>query len=125
VTNGVGGQFADDELGEVGVLAKTPSGECLAGLLASVADLGTTWEQLPGRPAMDRLAGLVAACLGSPAADAASTRTAILIWQQLHGAVSLSITRPFIPWPPLADTVTDAVGRLLDGARAEQQTQAL
>ena len=85
----------------------------------------TGWEQLPGRPAMDRLVGLVAACLGSPAGDAASTRTAILIWQQLHGTVSLRITRPFIPWPPLADTVTDAVGRLLDGARAEQQTQAL
>jgi AcrR family transcriptional regulator len=83
------------------------------------------WEQLPGRPAMDRLAGSVAACLGCPAEDAASTRTAILIWQQLHGAVSLRITRPFFPWPPLADTVTDAVGRLLDGARADQQTQAL
>jgi hypothetical protein len=29
-----------------------------------------------------------------------------------------------VPWLPLADTVTDAVGRLLDGARAKQQTQA-
>jgi len=82
------------------------------------------WEQRPGRPALDRLIGLVAACAGCPAEDAAPTRTAILIWQQLHGAVSLRITRPFFPWPPLADTVTDAVGRLLDGARAEQQTQA-
>jgi AcrR family transcriptional regulator len=82
------------------------------------------WEQLPGRPAMDRLVESVAACVGCPAGDAASTRTAILIWQQLHGAVSLRITRPFFPWPPLADTVTDAVGRLLDGARAKQQFQA-
>jgi AcrR family transcriptional regulator len=85
----------------------------------------TGWEQLPGRHAMDRSVGLVAACLGCPAGDAASTRTAILIWQQLHGTVSLRIARPFIPWPPLAETVTDAVGRLLDGARAEHQTQAL
>jgi hypothetical protein len=40
VTDGVGGQFADDELGEVGVLGQAPSGECLTGLLASVPDLG-------------------------------------------------------------------------------------
>jgi AcrR family transcriptional regulator len=79
-------------------------------------------EQLPGQLAKDRLEGLVAACLGCPAGDAVSTRTAILILQQLHGVVSLRITRPFLPWPPLADTVTDAVGRLLDGARAGQQT---
>ncbi len=78
----------------------------------------------PGRPAMDRMEGLVAACVGCPAGDAVSTRTAILIWQQLHGTVSLRISRPRLPWPPLADTVTDAVGRLLDGARAGQQTHA-
>jgi AcrR family transcriptional regulator len=81
-------------------------------------------KQLPGRGALDRLAGLVAACVGCPAGDDASTRTAILIWQQLHGTVSLRITRPLFPWPPLADTVTDAVARLLNDARAEQQTQA-
>jgi AcrR family transcriptional regulator len=79
---------------------------------------------VPGRLAMDRLVGLVAACVGRSADDAAATRTAILILQQLHGTVSLRITRPGFPWPPLADTVTDAVGRLLDGARAGQQTQA-
>jgi AcrR family transcriptional regulator len=81
-------------------------------------------EQLPGQPAMDRLVGLVAACAGCPAGDAVSTQTAILIWQQLHGIVSLRISRPLLPWPPLADTVTDAVDRLLGGARAGQQAQA-
>jgi AcrR family transcriptional regulator len=79
-------------------------------------------EQLPGRPILDRLVELVAACVGCPD-DAASTRTAILIWQQLHGAVSLRISRPHYPWLPLADTVAEAVGRLLDGARAEQRAQ--
>jgi AcrR family transcriptional regulator len=79
---------------------------------------------LPGRPALDRLAEGIAACVGCPPGDSASTQTAILIWQQLHGAVSLRIARPFFPWPPLADTVTDAVGRLLGGARARQQTEA-
>ena len=40
VTDGVGDQFADDELGEVGVLGQAPSGECRTGLLAGVPDLG-------------------------------------------------------------------------------------
>jgi len=40
VTDGVRRQFADDELGEVGVLGKAPSDKCLTGLLASVPDLG-------------------------------------------------------------------------------------
>jgi hypothetical protein len=39
--------------------------------------------------------------------------TAQMIWQQLHGIVSLRITRPRFPWPPLEETVTTAVGRLL------------
>jgi len=45
--------------------------------------------------------------------DIESLRTAMLVWQQLNGVVSLRISRPLFPWPPLADTVTDAVGRLL------------
>ena len=81
-------------------------------------------RQPPGQQALDRLVEGVAACVGCPAGDAASTRTAILIWQQLHGTVSLRISRPFFSWPPLADTVIDAVDRLLDGARAGQQTEA-
>jgi AcrR family transcriptional regulator len=85
---------------------------------------GVGEQQLPGQAAMNRLVGLVAACVGCPAGDAASTRTAILIWQQLHGVVGLRVARPLLPWPPLADTVTDAVGRLLAGARTEQQTGA-
>ena len=33
--------------------------------------------------------------------------------QQLHGIVSLRISRPRFPWPPLGETVTEAVDRLL------------
>ncbi len=80
--------------------------------------------QTPGRQVLDRWFESVAACIGCPAGDAASTRTAILIWQQLHGAVSLRISRPHFPWLPLADTVADAVGRLLGGAPAGQRGQA-
>ena len=75
-------------------------------------------EQGPGRPAMDHMVEVVAGCLGYRPGDSASMQTVILIWQQLHGLVSLRITRPLFPWPPLADTVTDAVGRLLAGAPA-------
>ena len=39
VLDGVGGQFADDEHGEFGVLAKTPSAKCLTGMLAGLPDL--------------------------------------------------------------------------------------
>ena len=39
--------------------------------------------------------------------------TAQLIWQQLHGIVSLRISRPGFPWPPLEETVMAAVNRLL------------
>ena len=88
-------------------------------------DRGIIQEQVPaGQAAQDRVVGAIAECLDCPAGDAAF-RTAVLVWQQLHGAVNLRISRPLFPWPPLADTVTDAVDRLLAGARAEQQAEAL
>jgi hypothetical protein len=43
----------------------------------------------------------------------------MLVWQQLHGVVSLRISRPLFPWPPLAETFTDADDRLLAGAHAD------
>ena len=67
----------------------------------------------------DRLVEAIAACLRRPPGDAAPIQTAMLVWQQLHGLVSLRISRPLFPWPPLADTVTDAVDRLLAGAHAD------
>jgi AcrR family transcriptional regulator len=82
-------------------------------------------EPGPGRPALDRMVEVVAACLGGRPGDSASMQTTLLIWQQLHGMVSLRICRPRYAWPPLADTVTDAVGRLLDGTRAEGQDPSL
>lgn len=72
-----------------------------------------TAGEFPGRKAFQRLTEAVAACIGTGADDPEAFRTAQLIWQQLHGIVSLRISRPRFPWPPLAGTVTEAVDRLL------------
>ena len=76
----------------------------------------TTREQMPGWKAFQQLAGTVAECLGT-GPDGASF-TAQLIWQQLHGIVSLRISRPRFPWPPLEQTVTAAVDRLVSAPGA-------
>jgi hypothetical protein len=80
-------------------------------------------EQVPGHAALDRLVQAVAACLRRSPGDPAAAQTAILIWQQLHGVVSLRISRPLFPWPPLAGTVSDAVDRLLAGAQTDDQNK--
>ena len=74
-------------------------------------------EQFPGRKAFQQLVEAIAACIGVDPEDQRASFTAQLIWQQLHGIVSLRISRPRFPWPPLAETVSEAVDRLLAGAR--------
>jgi AcrR family transcriptional regulator len=74
-------------------------------------------EEFPGIVAFRRLIDSVADCLGVEPADEQAFSTALLIWQQMHGIVSLRISRPRFPWPPLAETVSEAVDRLLAGAR--------
>jgi AcrR family transcriptional regulator len=74
--------------------------------------------EIPGYSTFQRLVGAVAECLGRSADDPQSFRTAMLIWQQLHGTVSLRISRPRFPWPPLAESVAEVVDRILDGAGA-------
>jgi AcrR family transcriptional regulator len=73
-------------------------------------------EGTPGYRVFQQLVDAVAECVGRTPEDQESSRTAALIWQQLHGTVSLRISRPRFPWPPLAGAVTDAVDRILDGA---------
>jgi AcrR family transcriptional regulator len=77
----------------------------------------STWEQLPGRPMFAALVARVAECLGRPDGDPESARTARLLWHLLHGMVSLRIARPFLPWPPIEDTVDEAVARIVTPAR--------
>lgn len=78
---------------------------------------GVSWDQMPGRAAWDHLVEGVAPCIGREPGDPETVRTALLLWQQLHGTVSLRISRPRFPWPPLAGTVTDAVDRLIGAVR--------
>jgi len=85
---------------------------------------GTSADQFPGRKAFQQLTDRVAECLGvSPESpeEADVFFTAQLIWQQLHGIVSLRISRPRFPWPPLEPTVRAAVDRLL-GTAGHQET---
>jgi AcrR family transcriptional regulator len=77
----------------------------------------STWEELPGRPVFAALVATVSGCLGRPASDPESTLTAQLLWNLLHGTVSLRIARPFLPWPPIQETVDAALTRLLEPAR--------
>jgi AcrR family transcriptional regulator len=73
-------------------------------------------DQMPGYQVLQQLIDAVAACIGLAPDAPRSFGTATLIWQQLHGIVSLRISRPRFPWPPLAETVNDAVDRLLADA---------
>jgi AcrR family transcriptional regulator len=74
-------------------------------------------DQFPGIVAFRRLINTVAVCIGAEPTDEQTFLTGLLIWQQLHGIVSLRISRPRFPWPPLAETVIEAVDRILAGAR--------
>jgi hypothetical protein len=85
---------------------------------------GGVRDQAPGRPAFDKLAEATAGCIGCQPGDGEARLTATLIWQQLHGSVSLRISRPYFPWPPLPGEVADAVSRLLAGARARVSERA-
>ena len=76
-----------------------------------------TPEHFPGWMAFQHLIDRVAVCTGARPEDPAAFFTAQLIWQQLHGLVSLRISRSKFPWPPLEPTVRTVVDRLLAGAR--------
>lgn len=77
----------------------------------------STWADLPGRPVFAALVAAIAACLGRSADDPECTLTAQLLWNLLHGTVSLRIARPFLPWPPIPETVDEAINRVVLPAR--------
>jgi AcrR family transcriptional regulator len=79
-----------------------------------------TPEQFPGWEAFQQLIDRVAACIGIGPEAPEAFFTAQLLWQQLHGIVSLRISRPRFPWPPLEPTVLAAVDRILGPAGHRQ-----
>jgi AcrR family transcriptional regulator len=70
-------------------------------------------EQMPGYEVFQQLIEEVAACQGLAPDAQEAFLTAAIIWQQLHGIVSLRISRPRFPWPPLEPAVFEAVNRIL------------
>ena len=75
-------------------------------------------KQIPGRAAFEQRTEAVAAFLGAEAGPEAAFCASVLIWQLLHGTVSLRISRTIFPWPPLTQTVTTGVNLILDAAAA-------
>lgn len=105
---------------------------------AERSDLATVepinFERSPGRPAFDTLAWDIARCQEAGAATplADPTHLAVMVWAALHGLVSLRISRPRFPWPPLDELVDEAVGRMVglahpspDGVRADGQARGI
>ena len=76
-----------------------------------------TPEEFPGWKSFQQLIERVAAGIGTDTDDPRVFFTSQLIWQQLHGIVSLRISRPRFPWHPLEPAVRTAVGGLLDEAQ--------
>lgn len=72
------------------------------------------FADVPGRSSFEALVEAVGRCRPATGADAAETirRTAILIWTLEHGLVSLQISRPRFPWPPIEPLIEDGVRRL-------------
>ena len=84
----------------------------------------TDWDpdQLPGSPALQLLRQALAV-----ASDHTRRRTAgqhkapartpdqavILLWATLHGLVTLRVTRPSFPWPPLGELIDQAISAIL------------
>jgi AcrR family transcriptional regulator len=83
----------------------------------------TTPGQWPGWAPFQQLIAAVGECLEAGPAEAFFT--AQLIWEQLHGLVSLRISRPKFPWPPLDQTVLTAVDRLLGAASQRPGEKAM
>lgn len=76
----------------------------------------------PGRSAFENRTAAIAAAVsftGDPYdVSGAVFRASLMLWQFLHGAVNLRISRPTVPWPPLAETVTEGVDLILDSLDA-------
>ena len=73
------------------------------------------WDpgQLPGSPALQLLRQALAAASRRQAPDRSPDQAVILLWATLHGLVTLRISRPAFPWPPLDQLIDQAVDTTL------------
>lgn len=80
------------------------------------ADLAARTQTESGRRVFEQLAHAVQRCFDAGARteqELDATLTAAVLWSALHGMVSLRISRPAFPWPPLDRMVGEAVRRQL------------
>jgi len=73
------------------------------------------WDpgQLPGSPALQLLRQALAAASRRQAPDRSPDQAVILLWATLHGLVTLRISRPAFPWPPLDQLIDQVVDTTL------------
>lgn len=84
----------------------------------------TDWKELPGQKSFGALVATLSQYLGRAPDDPECRRTAGLLWNLVHGMVSLRIARPFLPWSPVLEAVSDAIARLADPVREATSTPA-
>jgi hypothetical protein len=67
---------------------------------------------MPGMAAFQVFRDEVARCAAVPSEAA---EVAVCLWAFLHGVVSLRLSRPSFPWPPLDDLIDRAVAAHVGG----------
>ena len=83
------------------------------------------WEEVPGADTFAILTGAIAANMASGTALPGDPQhVATLVWAALHGIVSLRLTVPMFPWPPVEELV-DAVLVGLVGLHEPDAARAL
>lgn len=82
--------------------------------LAPGVDLN--FAEVPGRSSFESLVEAVSACRPFMRKDDGDSpqRLASLIWALEHGLISLQISRPRFPWPPIDGLIENGVRRLLN-----------
>lgn len=68
------------------------------------------FDEVPGREAFADLVDAVTAVVGS---EDGAQELATLVWAEEHGLVSLRLSRPRFPWPPIEALIDTAVRRLV------------
>jgi AcrR family transcriptional regulator len=85
----------------------------LTGVRGQRSHPGWDDQPLPGAPAFAVLRDTVTQALVAAESSADPFLAAATLWASLHGLVTLQVTRPAFPWPPLADMIASIAGQTL------------